>query len=97
MKKKHLLKAMVFAAITFTVLPMSVEARGKLTFDQAVQKCTDRAVEFGRQPYGRLADSPPENKVQDQYRSCVFANSGQYPTSKVKYRESILTLLKDAF
>jgi hypothetical protein len=97
MKKNKLIKALMVAVLTSSVLPLSAEARGRLTLDQAVRKCTDRAIEYGRQSYGPSADEPPPNKVQAQYRACVFANSGQYPTAKVQYRESVLTLLKDAF
>lgn len=95
--KTPLNRAITLAVFAVSMIPLGGEARGKLTFGQAVRVCTDRAVQFGRQPYGRLAESPPENRVQDEYRTCVFANSGQYPTAKVKYRESILTLLKDVF
>lgn len=92
-----ILKTLTLAALAATMIPMAGHARSKLTFDQAVRVCTDRAVQFGRQPYGRYAGSPPENRVQTEYRTCVYANSGQYPTAKVEYRDSILTLLKDAF
>ena len=37
------------------------------------------------------------NQVVESKFPGVNAKSGQYPTAKVKYRESILTLLKDAF
>ncbi len=92
-----LLKSFTLAAVAATMIPVTGQARTKMSFDQAVQVCTDRAVQFGRQPYGRYAGEPPENRVQTEYRACVYANSGQYPTAKVQYRDSILTLLKDAF
>lgn len=92
-----LLKTMAVAAVVTSMMPAMGQARGSLTLGQAVDKCTKRAVEFGRKPYGRYAESPPEYRVQTEYRACVYANSGQYPTAKVKYRESVLTKLKDAF
>ena len=95
--KTSILKTLTLAALAATMIPMAGQARSKLTFDQAASVCTDRAVKFGRQPFGRFAQSPPPHLVQDKYRACVFANSGQYPTAKVQYRDSILTLLKDAF
>lgn len=97
MKLSRILHGVATLTLAIGLLPVAAEARGQLTLDQAVQKCTDRAIEFGRKPYGRHAESPPDYKVQTEYRACVYANSGQYPSAKVKYRESILTLLRDAF
>ncbi|WGI23139.1 hypothetical protein [Amylibacter sp. IMCC11727] len=97
MKSSRILKGAATLTLALGLLPVAVEARNQLTLDQAVQKCTDRAIQYGRKPYGPFADSPPDYKVQTQYRACVYANSGQYPTAKVKYRDSILTLLRDAF
>lgn len=94
---KLTLNTIALAAVAVTMIPHGAQARTKLTFEKAKQVCTDRAVRFGQQPFGRLANEPPENLVQTRYRACVYANSGQYPTAKVQYRDSILTLLKDAF
>ena len=96
MKKSHFLQGAAVLTLALGLLPIAVEASNRLTLDQAVQKCTDRAIAFGRAPFGRFGESPPENMVQERYRACVYANSNQYPVAKVKYRESILTLLQDA-
>ncbi len=92
-----LLKTVAIAAIVTSMMPSMGQARGTLSLGQAVDKCTKRAIETGRRPFGRYGDNPPEYLVQTEYRACVYANSGQYPTAKVEYRESILTKLKDAF
>lgn len=97
MKKSHFLQGVTALTLVLSLSPVTVEASNRLTLNQAVQKCTDRAIVFGRTPFGRYGVSPPESMVQDQYRACVYANSGQYPVAKVKYRESVLTLLQDAF
>lgn len=94
---KPILKTLTLAAAAATFIPVAADARPKLSYDQAVRVCTERAVKFGRQPYGRFAEEPPEYRVQTEYRACVYANSGQYPTAKVEYRDSVLTLLKDVF
>ena len=91
------LKSFALIAAIAAVFPVHAEAREQLSFDQAVRVCTERAVRLGRQPHGRYGEEPSEYRVQTEYRACVYAKSGQYPTAKVKYRESILTLLKDAF
>jgi hypothetical protein len=97
MKKSLFLHGTAVLTLALALSPVAVEASNRLTLDQAVQKCTDRAVIFGRTPFGRFGESPPENLVQDQYRACVYANSKQYPVAKVQYRDSVLTLLRDAF
>ena len=92
-----LFKYIMLALVATTMIPVASEARNKLSIDQALRICKDRAVKLARQPHGRYAEEPPEYLVQTEYRACVFANSGKYPILKVEYRESILTLLKDLF
>ncbi len=94
MSNKHLLIA---AALMACAGPAIAERGARMSFDQAVSVCTKRAVEFGRQPYGRFAEEPPAYRVQTEYRQCVYANSRTYPNQPVRYRDSILTLLRDAF
>ena len=96
MKKSHFLQGVTALTLVLSLSPFAVEASNRLTLNQAVQKCTDRAIAFGRAPFGRFGESPPENMVQEQYRACVYTNSNQYPVAKVQYREPILTLLQDA-
>lgn len=74
----------------------TANAAPKMSLPQAVDLCTERAVKFGRIPRGQFADEPPPEMVEQRFRACVFANSHQYPSEPPKYRDSILTTLRDA-
>lgn len=79
----------VLAVLVFTG---AANARTALSYDKAVDICTDQAVLFGKKPFGRFADEPPPNLVQDQFRACVYGYSQRYPAHKVKYRETVFRL-----
>lgn len=63
---------------------------------QANAFCTSQAQNYARQPIpirvdgtiqiGLLAEMPDDFMVQDFYRRCVFAKSGQQTSGKVKWR-----------
>lgn len=65
------------------------------TLDQAVDICTERAIRFGRKPFGLRGDEPPPYRVQTDYRACVWAYAHQYPQSPVEYRDPLPTVLRN--
>ena len=75
-----------FAVVLITSAACTPQQAGKLGFAEAVGLCTERAVVFGMGRYGREAEEPPDNVVQDRYRACVYANSGAYPKGAVAWR-----------
>lgn len=80
------------AVLSAIALGGDAKASTQLSYENAVEVCTQRAIKFGQQPSNRFADEPPPSMVQDQYRACVYAYSRQYPTEKVKYRETFFSL-----
>ena len=88
---KHLTLAAALASIA-----VPVGAAPRMTLEQAVELCTERAKRYARMPQGRLGEEPPRARVLQDYRHCVFANSHRYPVAPPKYRDSILTTLRDA-
>lgn len=83
-------------AATFCAGAATAGRSPQMTLDQAVDVCTERAVKFGRKPFGIFADEPPPYRVQTDYRACVWAYSHQYPDAPVKYRDPLPTLLRNA-
>ena len=77
--------------------PVFAERGARMDVGQAIDLCTKRAVNFGRRPFGPYAEEPPPDMVQTAYRQCVYANAKVYPSLPVRYRETIQTLLRDAF
>ncbi|WP_069300121.1 hypothetical protein [Neptunicoccus sediminis] len=71
--------------------------QAQMSLEQAVEVCTERAVKFGRKPYGLYGDEPPPYRVQTEYRACVWAYSKQYPDAPVDYRDPAPTVLRNLF
>ena len=72
----------------------SVAAQPRMTLQQAVDLCTERARKFALVPYGRHAEEPPRARVEQDYRACVYANSRRYPVRPPEYRDSIMDLFR---
>lgn len=85
----------LLAAGALVALP-ACAATPRMSLEEAVSICTERAKRFAQVPYGRFAEEPPPERVAQDYRACVFANSGRYPAEPPRYRESVLTHLRDA-
>lgn len=58
----------------------------RMSLEEAIAICTKRAIAFGRMPFDPERDEPPNSVVQDNYRACVWAYSGQYPPGPVVWR-----------
>ena len=83
-------KTTVIVIAAIGTLSAPAFATPKRSFAEAVDVCTDRAVKFGNSTFGKAADFPQPDMVQQRYRACVFANSGKYPKAPVQYRKSVL-------
>lgn len=90
------MKSLILGALMGTLALPVAAAQPRMSFDQAVDLCTERARKLALIPHGPYGDEPPRVRVEQEYRACVYANSRQYPSTMPQYRVSILTLLRDA-
>ena len=73
---------------TLTLMGASVVASGcsagqKIPLSAAEAQCGKQAGKYANTIEGRFGEQPDDYKINDRYRSCVHAKSGQYPTNKV--------------
>ena len=86
----------IAAATVFVVDARPVDAaQPRMTLQQAVDLCTERARKFAIVPYGKHGEEPPRARVEQDYRACVYANSHRYPVRPPDYRDSILDLFRN--
>ena len=69
----------------FLLAPALAVAGGTSKVDLSVAEniCALRAFDFSESIRGQYGEHPDNNMVQDHYRSCVHAKSGDYPRQKL--------------
>ncbi len=67
--------------------PNYASSRSILSLEEAIDICTKRATKTATTSFGREGDRPPPHIVQDQYRSCVYVKSRQYPPTRFDTRK----------
>ncbi|MEM7440820.1 MAG: hypothetical protein AAF393_14565 [Pseudomonadota bacterium] len=67
-------------------LPAAAEARSKVGINQAENICIKRVQRQLEQSTAGDRGGLTPSQVNDRYRSCVWAKSGQYPRNRLKVR-----------
>lgn len=70
---------LLIAACTLIVTVSSVVAKQMIPLSAAIAQCEAQSIRYGRTLHGQGADTPPDHLVDQRFRSCVHAKSGQYP------------------
>ena len=64
------------------VLAGPVMAAQKIPMSAAIAQCETRSLRYARAISDGGANTPSDQKIEDHFRSCVYAKSGQYPPRK---------------
>ena len=54
----------------------------KIPMAAAMAQCEDRSLRYARMIDDGGAHTPSTQKIEDRFRSCVYAKSGKYPPRK---------------
>lgn len=55
------------------------ESRQRIPLSAAIAQCDTQSLRYSRQIADGNANTPSREKLNRQYRTCVYAKSGQYP------------------